>query len=504
MAESSRGPAWRRISKDVGGAAATVARAAGRAALHPRSTIDRARHLPETVPLLGQAVKPILTGRVDDWRGEYAYTLGEQAFVYGFPYIYNAQLRHDWVTQPRNPSTIPYAPVNHFWHAEQLIDATYRDGGCPSNDTLYSAAWVNLDEEPVILSHPDMGDRYFTFELVGITSDNFDYVGQRTTGSGEGSFALVGPRWQGELPSGIRRLKPAPSPWILVLGRTLVNGPHDVPRVRECQEQYRLTPLSLFGEPDAAVPESRDVLTPIPAAEDPLGPWKTLNAMLAENPPPAHHDVLLQQFAQIGIGPDLDVEAQPDSVKQSLIRAATIGVPLLRRQILSGDWARHVNGWRYPPSQIGRFGDDFLKRAADQSLVGIAANDPAEAVYLFNFEDADGNKLARDGQYRLCFAVDALPPVDAFWSLTAYGEDMNLIPNPAGRYSIGDRTSGLRRDADGGLTIRLQSEPPRQDGEGNWLPTAKDGTWFVVLRMYRPRPEVIDATWECPPLTRVT
>ncbi|MFD8722990.1 DUF1214 domain-containing protein [Streptomyces sp. NPDC059629] len=310
---------------------------------------------------------------MDDWRGEYAYTLGEQAFVYGFPYVYNARLRHDWVTRPRSPSTVPYAPVNHFWHAERLLDASYRDGGCPNNDTLYSAARVNLGSEPVILSRPDMGDRYFTFELVGVTSDNFDYVGQRTTGSGAGDFALVGPTWQGELPARVRRLKKAPSPWVLVLGRT----------------------------------------------------------------------------------------------------------------------------------QMGRFGDDFLKRAADQSLIGVAANDPAEAVYLLNFEDADGNKLAADRRYELRFPAAALPPVDAFWSLTAYGEDMNLLPNPADRYSVGDRSADLWWDADGGLTSHLQNEPPDQGREANWLPTAKEGAWFVALRMYRPRAEVIDATWECPPLTRV-
>ncbi|MFE1862832.1 DUF1254 domain-containing protein [Streptomyces anandii] len=487
----------------MAGAAVTVARAAGRAALHPRSTIDHVRHLPGMVPALGQAVKPILTGRIDDWRGEYAYTLGEQAFVYGFPYIYSAQLRHAWVTQRRNPSTVPYAPVNHFWHAERLLDATYRDGGCPNNDTLYSAAWVNLGNEPVILSHPDMGDRYFAFELVGITSDNFDYVGQRTTGSGAGSFALLGPGWKGKLPAGVRRVKEAPSPWVLVLGRTLVSGPDDVPRVRALQEQYRLVPLSLYGKPDAEVPESRDVLTPIPAAEDPLGPWKTLNAMLAENPPPSHHEVLLKQFAQIGVGPGLDVEAQPDAVRRSLVRAAAVGAPMLKQQTLSGDWVHLVNGWRYPPPQMGRFGDDFLKRAADQSLLGVAANDPAEAVYLVNFEGADGDKLAPGGRYRLRFALDALPPVDALWLLTAYREDMNLIPNPAERYSIGDRSTGLRWDEDGGLTIHLQSDRPGQDEEANWLPTAEDGTWFVVLRMYRPHPEVIDARWECPPLTRV-
>lgn len=79
-----------------------------------------------------------------DWRAEYAYTAGVQAFVYGFPYIYYAQLRHAWVTNRRDPEVVPYAAVNHFWHAGRLLDATYRDGGSPSTDSLYSLAWVDL------------------------------------------------------------------------------------------------------------------------------------------------------------------------------------------------------------------------------------------------------------------------------------------------------------------------------------------------------------------------
>ena len=150
---------------------------------HPEDLVDRARKLNLAAPMLRQALTPLLTGRVD-WKAEYAYTAGVQAFIYGFPYIYNARLRHDWVTTPRDPEVVPYAAVNEFWHASRLLDATYRDGGCPNNDTLYSVSWVDLSEEPVILSHPDMGERYFTFELVSFTSDNVDYVGQRTTGPG--------------------------------------------------------------------------------------------------------------------------------------------------------------------------------------------------------------------------------------------------------------------------------------------------------------------------------
>jgi hypothetical protein len=94
--------------------------------------------------------KPTVPDGEQDWLAEYAFAAAVMAFIYGFPYIYHAKLRHDWVTQPRNPQLVPYAAVNHFWHASHLMDA-YRDGGCPNNDILYSSAWLDLHDEPVIL-----------------------------------------------------------------------------------------------------------------------------------------------------------------------------------------------------------------------------------------------------------------------------------------------------------------------------------------------------------------
>ena len=176
---------------------------------------------------------------------------------------------------------------------------------------------------------------------------------------------------------------------------------------------------------------------------------------------------------------------------------------LLKQQFLSGDWATIINGWRYPPPAIGRYGDDFLLRAADQSLAGIACNDPAEAVYLVNFTDGDERKFEGGSRYELHFEPGSMPPADAFWSLAMYGSDLNLVANPAGRYSIRDTTRGLKRDPDGGLTICLQAESPVTEKEANRLPCPPDGEWFVILRMYLPRPEVIKAEWECPPIARV-
>ena len=118
-------------------------------------------------------------GGKTDWREQYAYSLGVQAYIFGFPYVYLPSLRADWVTRPKSADELPlYAPINHFSHVRALADASYRGGGSPNQDTLYSTAWLDVGKEPVILSHPDMGDRYFAFELAGIDSDNVAYVGR--------------------------------------------------------------------------------------------------------------------------------------------------------------------------------------------------------------------------------------------------------------------------------------------------------------------------------------
>jgi hypothetical protein len=226
-----------------------------------------------------------------------------------------------WVTQPKPLTGItPYAALNHFFNVRILADASYRDGGSPNNDTLYSIAWIDVRKEPVILSHPDMGNRYFTFELACLDSDNFAYVGLRTTGGKLGDFAIVGPGWTGMLPSGVQRLEPSRTGTVLCIGRTLVDGTKDLPNVHQLQDQYRLTPLSLWGKTGAVVPEDRNVFKPFDASSDPLAEWKTMNMAMTQEPPNEGHGEIVKSFAPIGIGPGQDVEAMDAASKSGLAR----------------------------------------------------------------------------------------------------------------------------------------------------------------------------------------
>jgi hypothetical protein len=440
----------------------------------------------------------------NDWREEYAYTLGVQAYVFGYPWVHLAHIRHAWVTQPRNPEFTPYAPLNYFWHIRQLADANYRDGGSPNQDTLYSIAWVDLRKGPVILSHPDLGDRFFTFELAAMSSDNFAVVGQNTTGSKAGDYAIIGPNWKGTLPREVEGLPRSTTPSVLIFGRTLVDGKEDVKKALEVMDQYKLTPLSLWGHSDARVPENRDVFKPFDSKKDPLADWKTMNRSMAENPPEPRHATLLKQFAEIGIGPGSDVDGLDEPTKRGLARAAVAGRRILSESVDNPKF-KTINGWKYPPPYMGRAGqvDDFLTRSGKQCMWGIISQDPPEATYLSTSSDEDGGKLLGSNRYTIHFSSDELPEVKAFWSLTLYDETHNFFDNPLNRYSLGDRSKQMKKDADGGLTIYIQEKRPDENVLGNWLPAPEDKPFSLTLRTYLPGKTIVDQTWAPPPVVRV-
>ncbi len=132
-----------------------------------------------------------------------------------------------------------------------------------------------------------------------------------------------------------------------------------------------------------------------------------------------------------------------------------------------------VDGWTYSARQLGNFGDDYLYRAAT-ALGGLGALEPAEAMYVTCDVDATGRPLSGADRYRLSFPADGLPPARAFWSLAMYEVTPEgrafFIDNPIGRYTIGDRTQGLRKAPDGSLTLYLQHDRPDGERAANWLP----------------------------------
>jgi hypothetical protein len=138
------------------------------------------------------------------------------------------------------------APINQFAHSDLFTaesDAGHAGFTYPIADILYSIAWLDISEEPIIVTVPEFGERYYAICFTDLVNRNTGYIGTRATGGGAGSYAVVPQGWEGELPAGIKRFEVS-TPHVNAFIRTFVDGPDDLLLADTTRRQITLTPLS--------------------------------------------------------------------------------------------------------------------------------------------------------------------------------------------------------------------------------------------------------------------
>jgi hypothetical protein len=435
---------------------------------------------------------------------EEALAIGEDAYVFGYPLVLMDVTRRTMTAVSKVEER--KAPINHFVHFKQFPDPASTDVVSPNADTLYSSAWIDLIKEPIILSVPAMGNRYYLMQMLDAWTNVFASPGTRTMGNGKGDFAIVGPFWKGQLPQGFKEIK-SPTNTIWLVGRTQTNGKNDFAAVHAIQKQYTLTPLSAWGKsyiaPDI-VPVEAGVDTKTPPVEqvarmDAPTFFSRMNAAMKNNPPASADAAAMKRFAAIGITPgkpfnlrEYDLAAA-EGLEQS-VKAGQAKIAAEAQKSLG----KKVNGWDVM-TNLGRYGTNYLFRAV-VAQVELGVNLPEDAIYPRATVDIDGKPLVGTNRYVVQFPKGQLPPVGAFWSITMYNTKQFFVPNPIDRYAIGDRDN-LKSNDDGSVTIYIQHESPGPDKESNWLPAPKD-EFTLFMRLYFPRKEIMDGTWKMPPVTR--
>lgn len=432
------------------------------------------------------------------------FEIGVQAYIYAYPMVL-MELTRQISTNVRAPAG-SFAPMNQFAHMRAFPDHTFREVVRPNADTLYSIVWFDVAKEPLVLSVPDTGGRYYLLQMLDMWTDVFAAPGSRTSGTKAGDFALVGPRWNGKLPDGVERLRcPTNIGWII--GRTQTNGKADYENVHRIQDGFKLTPLSQRGKSYTPLTESPvdptvDMKTPPPIqlAKMSAQTYFEMFAELMKNNPPHELDwPMVVQLRQIGIVPGKDfVFSKLDPQTQKALERAVgeAGKMIEHRAERSGEF---VNGWLIAREGMGNYGTSFLQRA-NVALIGLGANVPDDAVYPMSFVDSERRPYNGSNRYLLHFDNGQLP-VNAFWSLTMYDEDGYFSENSIQRYAIGDRDK-LKFNNDGSLDIYIQHESPGRDKEATWLPAPKD-TFNLVIRLYWPKTEILTGAWNPPAVERI-
>ena len=200
--------------------------------------------------------------------------------------------------------------MDQFANVRAFPDATFTDVVSPNADTLYSIAWLDLKQEPIVMSVPDTHGRYYLMELLDGWTNVIPSPGKRTTGTGKGNFVLTGPGWSGTLPAGVKEIK-SPTALVWVIGRTQTNGKADYAAVHAIQDGYKLTPLSAWGKPygppkDVPVDPKVDMKTPpveLVASMDAATFFNRLAMLLKDNPPATADAPVVAKMASIGVAP---------------------------------------------------------------------------------------------------------------------------------------------------------------------------------------------------------
>lgn len=457
---------------------------------------------------------PSATAQTGQLSEQEALAIATDAYVYFYPLV-TMDITRKQLTNVE-PGKGLGGPANTFANIPAFPSADMKAVVRPNFDTLYSSGYLDMTKEPVVVSVPDTGGRFYLIPMLDMWSDVFASPGSRTTGTQAGNFLIVPPNWRPDLRERVveefklpkeTQVIHAPTPHVWVIGRTKTDGPHDYAAVHKIQAGYKITPLSEWGKPakpvEARIDPSIDMKTPPKTQVDTMAGGKYFayaSEILKINPPHITDEPIIAQMKRIGIEPgkSFDVANADPAVRKAIEAAPEAGRKLMEWKLPT--LARVANGWSMNTDTMGVYGNYYLKRAI-VAQVGLGANLPEDAIYPLNLADDTGKPLDGAHKYTINFDKGSTPPVNAFWSVTLYDPEGFQVANSLDRFAVSSWMP-FKTNPDGSLTLYFQNDNPGADREANWLPAPK-GAFNLTMRLYSPQSDALTGKWNPPPVMRV-
>jgi hypothetical protein len=352
----------------------------------------------------------------------------------------------------------------------------------------------------VVVQIPDFGERFWLYQTADARTESFCSLGKQH-GTKPGFYLMVGPHWKGDVPSGITAVFRSPTDLAAILPRVFQDDtPQDKAAIQSLVSQIMVYPLSDFDGKMKTRDWNKSPAFPAPPSGAGETKWVNpekffdqLPQIMKEVPPLPGEESLYATIQSV-----LDAAQRNSKIKEILMQTAIACESSLLGPLLQfHNNGRPVgNGWTSPPNGA-EWGFDYLSRAAT-ARSNMYDNASEETRYIYTDFDSDGQRLNGSQAYTVTFPKGETPPVSGFWSLTLYNKEHLFSPNPINRYSLGTKSKSMKTNADGSVTLYVQSESPGTDAEANWLPSPKNEGFSLYIRAYWPNAPIIDGSWKPP------
>jgi hypothetical protein len=442
---------------------------------------------------------------------EQAKQIAKEAYIYGLPMVLNYKTMNMYALDEKSPEY--KGKFNEKSCEARLYTPEDKAIVTPNSDTPYCMFWVDLRDEPQVISVPEMeAERFYHFQLIDLYTHNFAYLGTLTTGNKAGKYLIATQDWKGEKPEGVEKVIYCETDLFFVVVRTQLMNENDLKNVANIQASYQLQALSNYlGKDKPKVVRTDNFPTWNEGDQFTAAAFNYLNVMLNLTEPVASEIELRNKFAKLGIGTEkgFDLNSFDEETQKAIEEGVKEGFGEIEKFIEKESTdplaSAKIYGTRDFLTESAKenyaMNDFYIPRAVAAHL-GLYGNSGAEAIYPSYMMESPGVPFnAAENKYSLTFKKDELPPVNAFWSLSMYdGKTQLFIHNSLDRYLLNSNNmEGYVYNEDGSLSLYIQKDSPGTALESNWLP-APDGPFYCILRLYGPKQEALLREWVNPQL----
>jgi hypothetical protein len=436
----------------------------------------------------------------------YAAHVARDAFFWAWPLvnIYNKRRGAEQSKELAYAGPVPAAPLNRIVMLTDYVAPDERIVACPNQDVAYGGGSIGLEQSPVVIQVPDFGERFWVYQVVDARTDSFVQLG-KMYGTTPGFYLLAGPKWQGDVPTGISKVFRASTNTGFVAPRIFMDDTtEDRKEIQPVLRQIMMYPLAEFDGRMKSIDWSTIAKLPSASTGEQEVKWvppesfvDTLPVVLADAPPLPGEEARYAQVLAV-----LEAAKKEPKIKAAMTQAAGEADEQLVKPLFEfRNWGQELPHHWSTISNGAAFGTDYFTRTA-VAKSNILVNAPSETKYYYQDLDASGARLNGASRYTVTFAKDQTPPVNGFWSLTLYNEHHFFSPNEIKRYSLGTKNKTLKFNQDGSLTLYVQADLPPAGQRDNWLPAPKGSDFSLYVRAYWPKTAVIDGSWTPPAVQR--